>query len=185
MENELLNKENEGLRKALTHKKKQKKKGRALDLQQHEEYWGGAVVWSPRAIREARYRMSVRDEEEARLKAEKETAKQIRDNNKILNQKLADEKRVGIEKRKEERLRKKAENDAEKERKKQERDARKAVQQPQLGKRKASAISAPKAKRVRRFGDKISGNRWVEAPSAAGPSVSQRGRTTKPRKIYE
>jgi hypothetical protein len=136
-------------------------------LQQHEEYWGGAVVWSPRAIREACHRMSVRDEEENQSKAKKETAKQIQDNNKILNKKLADERRAGVKKRKEEKVCKKAENNAEKERKKQERDAKKAVQQPQSGKRKASSTSQPKAKRARRVADDAVGNRWVEAPSAA------------------
>jgi hypothetical protein len=143
------------------------------------------VVWSPRAIREARYRISVRDEEENQLKAKKETAKQIRDNNKILNKKLADERRAGVEKRKEEKARKKAENNAEKERKKQERNAKKAVQQPQPGKRKASSTTQPKAKRTRRVADDAVGNRWVEAPSAAQPSVSKRGRTTKPCRIFE
>jgi hypothetical protein len=38
VQNELLSNENNGLRYALTHRKKQKTKGRALDLQQHEEY---------------------------------------------------------------------------------------------------------------------------------------------------
>jgi hypothetical protein len=47
VQNELLNDENKGLHDALNTKKKQNKKGKALDLQQHEEYYGGAVFWSP------------------------------------------------------------------------------------------------------------------------------------------
>jgi hypothetical protein len=43
VDNELLYMENQGLHNAVTTKKKHKKKGRVLDLQQHEEYWGGAV----------------------------------------------------------------------------------------------------------------------------------------------
>jgi regulator of replication initiation timing len=54
--NELLTNENEGLRDALSTKKKHNKKGKALDLQQREEYHGGAVFWSPRKKREAKAR---------------------------------------------------------------------------------------------------------------------------------
>ena len=43
IQNKLLKHENEGLKEALQHKKKHKKKGKALDLQQRQEYHGGAV----------------------------------------------------------------------------------------------------------------------------------------------
>jgi hypothetical protein len=52
-QNELLSNENEGLRMALSTKKKHTKKGKVLDLQQYKEYHGGAVFWSPRKMREA------------------------------------------------------------------------------------------------------------------------------------
>jgi hypothetical protein len=39
------------LKEALQHKKKHKKKGKALDLQQRQEYHGSAVHWSPRKLR--------------------------------------------------------------------------------------------------------------------------------------
>ena len=54
----------DGMKEALSIKEKRKKKGRALDLQQRQEYHGGAVFWSPRKIREARVRQSVRKQEE-------------------------------------------------------------------------------------------------------------------------
>ena len=43
VQNELLHHENDGLREALTATKKHKKRGKPLDLQQREEYYGGAV----------------------------------------------------------------------------------------------------------------------------------------------
>ena len=46
--NELLRDENNGLQNGLKLKQKHKKKGKVLDLQQREEYHGGAVFWSPR-----------------------------------------------------------------------------------------------------------------------------------------
>ncbi|KAI1522067.1 hypothetical protein PtrSN001C_011989, partial [Pyrenophora tritici-repentis] len=57
-----------GLEEALQHKKKHKKKGKALDLQQRQEYHGGSVFWSPRKIREAR----ARERDEAQLQRQVE-----------------------------------------------------------------------------------------------------------------
>jgi hypothetical protein len=68
-QNELLTGENEGLRDALTTKKKHNKKGKVLDLQQRQEYHGGAVFWSPRKMAEgkARERTNKRLAEEEKL----------------------------------------------------------------------------------------------------------------------
>jgi hypothetical protein len=38
----------------LSAKKKYRKKGKVFDLQQRQKYYGGAVLWSPGKIREAR-----------------------------------------------------------------------------------------------------------------------------------
>jgi hypothetical protein len=64
VQNELLKHKVDGLEEALQHKEKHKKKGKALDLQQHQEYHGGAVHWSPRKLREARAREAVRERDE-------------------------------------------------------------------------------------------------------------------------
>ena len=61
VQNELLHHEIDGLKEAILVKKKHKKKGKPLDLQQCKEYHGGAVFWSPRKVREALYRESVRE----------------------------------------------------------------------------------------------------------------------------
>jgi hypothetical protein len=45
--------------KALSSKMKHKKKGYKLDLQQREEYHGGATVWSLWKVRESQAQMSV------------------------------------------------------------------------------------------------------------------------------
>ena len=156
-----------------------------LDLQQREEYHSGAVIWSLRKLEEARAREKVRRDEEEALLIQKAEEKERRATEKAL-------KHQQVERRKKERVEKAerrkaemAEKKAQKESEKQEKNSEKTVKQPQLGKRKASAAPALKPKRVRHFGDEVSGNRWVEAPSAGQPSVSQRGRTTKPRRIFE
>ena len=56
VQNKLLLHENQGLRESLRIKKKHKKQGYTLDLQQRKEYHGGAVFWSPRKMREAQAR---------------------------------------------------------------------------------------------------------------------------------
>jgi hypothetical protein len=55
-QNKLLTNENEGLHKALTTKKKHNKKSKVLNLQQRQEYHGGAVFWSPRKMAESEAR---------------------------------------------------------------------------------------------------------------------------------
>ncbi|PZD22736.1 hypothetical protein A1F97_11327, partial [Pyrenophora tritici-repentis] len=71
VQNQLLQHENRGLHKALQHQKKHKKKGKALDLQQRQEYHGGAIFWSPRKVREARAREKVRADDEMEEKLQK------------------------------------------------------------------------------------------------------------------
>ncbi|KAI1559105.1 hypothetical protein PtrEW7m1_012005, partial [Pyrenophora tritici-repentis] len=90
---ELLQHENEGLKEALQHKKKHKKKGKALDLQQRQEYHGGAVFWSPRKLREARAREAVRERDEMEEKLPKARAKKQREEAQLQRQVELEEKR--------------------------------------------------------------------------------------------
>jgi hypothetical protein len=55
VQNQLINLENQDLRDSLDSQKKNRKKKKVLDLQQRKEYWGGAVLCSPRKIREAQF----------------------------------------------------------------------------------------------------------------------------------
>lgn len=185
VQSELLKDENKGLRDALRTKKKHNKKANVLDLQQREEYHGGAVIWSPRKFREACARNKVRQDEEEALLIQKAEEKENKRVKKAYEHQAKEKRKVERAAKAEKTRVEKAGKAAERERKKQENDSKRALSTSQTGKRKASAILAPKAKRVRRFGDELSGNRWVEASSAAQTSVSQRGRTTKPRKIFE
>ena len=94
VQNELLKHENEGLREALQHKQKHKKKGKALDLQQRQEYHGGAVYWSPRKVRQARAREAVRVQDEIEEKLQKARAKKQREEAQLQRQVELEEKRV-------------------------------------------------------------------------------------------
>jgi hypothetical protein len=80
VQNELLNHENHGLREALSSKKKHSKKGKALVLQQRQEYHGGAVFWSPRKLQEALVREEVKQRlynKEQLQKAETKKLKEV------------------------------------------------------------------------------------------------------------
>jgi hypothetical protein len=75
--NELLLYENTGLRNTLTTKQKKIKKGKTLDLQQRKEFKSTAGLWSPRKIREAQARKSVKGEAEQVEKLKKSKTKQL------------------------------------------------------------------------------------------------------------
>ncbi|KAI1521054.1 hypothetical protein Ptr86124_001422, partial [Pyrenophora tritici-repentis] len=131
---ELLKHENEGLKEALQHKKKHRKKGKALDLQQRQEYHGGSVFWSPRKLREARAREAVRERDETEEKLQKARSKKQREEARLQRQDELEERRVERQRLKEMRELERAEKAAERARQKEERDAAKAIQLPQKGK---------------------------------------------------
>lgn len=77
--NELLHVEIDELRGEIATKKQRPKHNRVLDLQQHQEYQSLAVVWSPRAVREARARQAVQHQEEEAEKLQKKERKEMRE----------------------------------------------------------------------------------------------------------
>ena len=100
VQNELLHHENDGLREALTVKKRHKKHSKPLDLQQRQEYHGGAVFWSPRKIREARAREIVKQQEEHKEQLAKANRKELQAAAKLLREQEAEERRVARERAK-------------------------------------------------------------------------------------
>ncbi|KAI0569068.1 hypothetical protein TUN199_11715, partial [Pyrenophora tritici-repentis] len=136
--NEILNTENDGLKQALAHKKKHNKKSKPLDLQQREEYHGGAVFWSPRKVREARAREQVRTTTEMDEKLEKAESRKLKEAATFYRKRMQEEARVVREtakKRAEEERKKAAEEkaakQAQKEQERRDRDSQKALQSSQ------------------------------------------------------
>jgi hypothetical protein len=93
-QNELLSDENEGLRMALSTKKKHNKKSKVLDLQQREEHHGGAVFWSPRKMREAQAREATNKRLAEEEKLQKVQMRDLKASNALYKKKLAAEKRA-------------------------------------------------------------------------------------------
>jgi hypothetical protein len=167
----------DGLQATIHSRKKYKPKGKALDLQQREEYHSRAVFWSLRKVKEARWREHVREEEERQGKLQKARAKQQKDEAKLLHQVQLEERRMERQKLKEVREKEKAEKLLERQRQKEKRDTDKAIKLSQLGKRKASASTQRSNKRQKRSG--VDSGAGV-APKPAPPPPAQttsRGRS--------
>ncbi|KAF7565281.1 hypothetical protein PtrM4_047150 [Pyrenophora tritici-repentis] len=156
----ILSSENRDLKEALLVKKRHRKKSYTLNVNNNHEYYGGALLWSPRKVHRAR------DDE-----AMKEQARLYK-----LHQ--AQEKRVEKERLKEVRE-ERAAKEAEKERQKATRDAEKAIQLSQKGKRKASQASKLPRKRQKRAVVVPSHVQAEEAASAAPARTTRLGRKTK------
>ncbi|KAI1517459.1 hypothetical protein Ptr86124_004396, partial [Pyrenophora tritici-repentis] len=176
---ELLKHENEGLKEALQHKKKHRKKGKALDLQQRQEYHGGSVFWSPRKLREARAREAVRERDETEEKLQKARSKKQREEARLQRQDELEERRVERQRLKEMRELERAEKAAERARQKEERDAAKAIQLPQKGKRRASAATSSNNKRQKRVEAARAGAQVQEEPPAPPSKLTHRTPTFK------
>ncbi|KAF1952888.1 hypothetical protein CC80DRAFT_368901, partial [Byssothecium circinans] len=183
VQNELLYHENDGLREALTAKEKHKKRGKPLDLQQREEYHGGAVFWSPRKIREARARETVKQREEHEEQLAKANRKELAAAAKLYREQQAQERRVAREAAKVVREREKAEKEAARAARIEAQNTKRASQTAQKGKRKTSGPPPSKHKRQRRSGGSAAVAASPEAAPAAPPKVNSRGRTINlPRK---
>ncbi|KAF1937290.1 hypothetical protein EJ02DRAFT_477157, partial [Clathrospora elynae] len=81
VQNALLKHEVMSLREALVNERTRRKRGKALPLLEPEEYNGGAIVWSPRKVREARSQQQQQKLEEEQQKLQKAEAKRLRGDN--------------------------------------------------------------------------------------------------------
>jgi hypothetical protein len=178
VQNQLLSVENEGLRDALTTKRK-RKKGKVLDLQQREEYHGGAVFWSPRKIREARAREVVIEKEAYELRLQKANDKELKAAATLYKQKIQEERLVARERAKVVREKERVEKATERARKQEALNTKRAIQQSQLGKMKASQALPPKNKRQKRSGDGATVRVVPAPPPSPPPRTTTRGRNVK------
>jgi hypothetical protein len=179
VQNELLQHENTRLREALAIKKKRTRKSKALDLQQRDEYHGGSVLWSPRKVREARVRQSIKEREDKEEQLQKAETAELRKAAKLYKEKIQQEKRVAREVAKKEKEKERADKAAQRAAQKSARDAEKALQLSQKGKRKASQAPLQRRKRQKRVVDALDTGEASEGASAT-PAISTRhGRSVK------
>jgi hypothetical protein len=179
VENELLKHEMDGIKQVLSAKKKRRKKGKALDLQQRKEYHGGSVFWSPSKVREARVRQSVREQEEKEQQLQKTERAELKKAAKLYKEKIQEEKRIAREAAKKEKEKERAEKAAQRTAQKSVRDAKKALQLSQKGKRRASQAPLQSRKRQKRGVDALDAREASEDASTAPAISMRRGRSVK------
>ena len=176
-QNTLLHGELKGLRQSLAIKKRRETKSYTLQLEDHPEYHGGAVWWSPTSVKRVQDN-KIQQQQQAELeklqKAEQAEIKKAARDCQLQLQKAA---RVEREKGWEETRKRKAAEKAEREHRRSLRDAAKAIQLPQSGKRKASKPHKPATKRQKGV---VGGTASVGAQVAAQPVPPK---TTKTRVI--
>jgi hypothetical protein len=179
VQNELLKHEMDGIKQALSIKEKRKKKGRALDLQQRQEYYGGAVFWSPRKIREARVRQSIREQEEKEQQLQKAETAELKKAAKLYKDKIQQEKRAAREAARKAKEEERAEKAAQRKAQKATCNTEKALQLSQKGKRKASQPSLQSRKRQKRSVDALDVGEASEGASSTPAISTRRGRSVK------
>ena len=138
VQNELYKHEIHGLIEAVEATKKHIKHAETLPLETQEQYTGGAVLWSPRKVREAKQRREQMEQEKHDKELHKANMKELRAASKLYKKRMAEEKRIQREEARMAREAEKARKQAEKEVKQRARHAQKAIQLSQKGKRKAS-----------------------------------------------
>ncbi len=184
VQNQMLQVEVDGLRDVIGTKKRHNKKSKPLDLQQHQEYHGGAVFWSPRALKEARWRERVRQQEERAEELQRVETKELKKSARLYKEKIIAKKRVAREKERAVKAEVLAEQRAAKQAEKDARNTIKALQLSQKGKRKASRAPIGKNKRSKSGGQTIGFTEAVSAILAAPTRTTRTGRTTRlPRKF--
>jgi rubrerythrin len=165
------------LKAALTSKKKHNKRRKPLDLQQRQEYHSRTIFWSPDKIQEAQARRVVIECEEHERQLQKANNKELKAAAKLYKEKIAEEKRVAQEAAKVLKEKERTEKAAKHAARMEAQNTNKSLQTSQVGKRKASQASEPKAKRTQRLGDSLDVAGSLQAAPAAPAKVNSCGRT--------
>lgn len=184
--NELLHTENAELRAELTTKKRRKPNSKLLELTQRREYQSAAVIWSPRAVREARaFELQKQHQEEAE-KIQKQEAREIKaataEYQRKINIEAKRARAIAREARKKEREAKGAELAAARAKKAQQRAAatsKKSRDTQNTPKRKASQSQKSKTIKRRRVVGAGSGGAAAPPPAQPPTRTTTRGRNVK------
>jgi hypothetical protein len=187
VQNKLLSNENLSLREAITVQKKLSKKSKPLNLQEGEDYTGGAIIYSPRKVKEARTRAAQKERDERDQQLQKAWRKEEREASARYNKLIAEEKRAQREAAQNDRARKKAEEaeqaaerrrrkDAQEQAQKDAATAAKGIQLSQRGKRAASQSRARNNKRAKSGGAAGSGEVGGGAAPLPPPKTTRHGR---------
>ncbi|KAF1352860.1 hypothetical protein EJ07DRAFT_135696 [Lizonia empirigonia] len=173
--NQLLQHENNNLRDALANEKKRRQRGKALLLEPPTQYDGGAILWSPNKVAEARHRQEQKDLKEQELQHQKSEANKLREQQKLAKAQLLEERRLKRVAAKEERERLAAEKALQREEDKMAKQLHKQLQSDiklsQKGKRQS--LKPAKATEIVVVDE-------IAHVNEAAPQLTRRGRPIRP-----
>jgi hypothetical protein len=189
VQNELLKYENRGLRAALASKREGQKRSKPFDLQQRKEYHGGSVFWSPRKVKEARVRQTVKERGEKELQSQKAERAELKKADKLYKARILQEKRVARAAAKVTREQEKAEQAASRTQKQSAQRAKKALRQRirlvDRGKKQAVRLPIVSEERKKEAPKVVNGIGDSGVVSAAQPVITRCGRNIKVPNKFE
>jgi hypothetical protein len=180
-QNSILRAENRGLRETLFIKKKCEKKSYTLQLNNSNEYHGGAVFCSPKKIRQLHLDEIEKRRQKDEMKLQKAERRQLQKQALLCKLQQTEDRRVERERLKEAREKERAEKAAQKEAQKAANDAKKAIKLSQKGRRKASQSSTQNQKRQKRVVVVPSHVQAEEAGAASSAGITKTRLIRKPK----
>jgi len=182
-QNQLLKHENEGLRIALSTKKKRQKRSKPLVDDQSTIQSGGAVFWSPSKVQAARDRIQQQKAEAEQLRLQKAERAEAQRASKQLKARLLEERRVARAEAREARAKEKADQASERAQKQQARRAQQRLQNhTKLAKKrskKPSKLPRKATQKERHGAEAIDAAHAVGAVSQPLQVQSRRGRNIR------
>ena len=185
VQNQLLERENEGLRKTLVILEKRQTRDRPLPLEPPDGYRGGAIFWSPRSIQRARDRLHQQDIEEQQLQLRKSEQAEARRASQELKKRLLQEKRVAHAAARDAREKQRVDKAAKRHLDQQARKARKQLQDRiKIAKRGTKKTSQPTTRSIKTKKPQREPADPDEASSVASTSQSRSGRIIRTPSRY-
>jgi hypothetical protein len=179
----LLEHEAQGLRQALTNERLRRKRGKALPLEQGEDYHGGAQFFSPKSVEKARDRLQQQEREEELQQLQRAERARIREDQKQAKLQEAQQRRTARAAarrvRETERARKADDQASRAAARRAQQRLQQAQKMSQNGKRRSLKASVKAASKQRAAAQAEGGGEVSGAAASLPPSQSRHGRAIK------
>jgi hypothetical protein len=183
VQNSLVKHEVQGLRQALTSERLRRKRGKALPLEQGQDYHGGTQFFSPKSVQKARDRLQQQEREEELQQLQKAERARIRGDQKQAKLQAAQQRRAARAAartvRETERARKAADQASRAAARRAQQRLQQAQNMSQKGKRRSLKASVKAASKQRAAAQAQGGGEASGAAASPPPSQSRHGRAIK------
>jgi hypothetical protein len=183
VQNSLVKHEAQGLRQAVTNERLRRKRGKALPLEQGEDYYGGAQFFSPKSVQKALDRLQQQEEEEKQQHLQKAEKARVREDQKQAKLQAAQQRRAARAAarivRETERARKAADQASRAAARRAQQRLQQAQKTSQKGKKRSLKASIKAALKQRAAAQAQGGGEASGAAAGLPPSQSRHGRAIK------